>query len=160
MIGLHATFGVAVAYGLIQLFIHARSVLILIGLAFFIAAGLDPIVGWLVRHGVPRWAAVVVVIVGGDAIVAGVLAAAIPPMASEATSLAHQIPHYIQDLQDKNSQLGKLNVKYHVQDRLTKLLTSEIIDQGPGDRRVEITIAVLSIEEEEEFTRSSCSPTG
>ena len=124
MIGLHAAFGVAVAYGLIELFIHARSVLILIGLAFFIAAGLDPIVGWLVRHGVPRWAAVVVVIVGGVGIVAGFLAAAIPPMASEATALAHQIPHYLHDLQDRNSQLGKFNVKYHVQDRLTKLLTS------------------------------------
>ena len=124
MIGLHAAFGVAVAYGLIELFIHARSVLILIGLAFFIAAGLDPIVGWLVRHGMPRWAAVLVVIVGGLGIVAGFLAAAIPPMASEATALAHQIPHYLHDLQDRNSQLGKLNVKYHVQDRLTKLLTS------------------------------------
>jgi hypothetical protein len=77
MIGLYAAFGVAVAYGLIQLFIHARSVLILIGLAFFIAAGLDPIVGWLVRHGMPRWAAVLVVIVGGLGIVAGFLAAAI-----------------------------------------------------------------------------------
>ena len=124
MIGLHAAFGVAVAYGLIELFIQARSVLILIGLAFFIAAGLDPIVGWLVRHGVPRWAAVVIVIVGGVGIVAGFLAAAIPPLASEATALAHQIPHYLHDLQDRNSQLGKFNVKYHVQDRLTKLLTS------------------------------------
>ena len=124
MIGLYAAFGVAVAYGLIELFIGARSVLILIGLAFFIAAGLDPIVGWLVRHGMPRWAAVLVVIVGGLGIVAGFLAAAIPPMASEATALAHQIPHYLHDLQDRNSQLGKFNVKYHVQDRLTKLLTS------------------------------------
>jgi predicted PurR-regulated permease PerM len=124
MIGLYAAFGVAVAYGLIELFIRARSVLILIGLAFFIAAGLDPIVGWLVRHGMPRWAAVLVVIVGGLGIVAGFLAAAIPPMASEATALAHQIPHYLHDLQNRNSQLGKFNVKYHVQDHLTKLLTS------------------------------------
>jgi len=73
---------------------------------------------------VPRWAAVLVVIVGGLGIVAGFLAAAIPPMTSEATALAHQIPHYLHDLQDRNSQLGQLNVQYHVQDRLTKLLTS------------------------------------
>jgi predicted PurR-regulated permease PerM len=124
MIGLTGAFGVAVAYGIIQLFLHARSVLILIFLAFFIAAGLDPLVGWLVRHRVPRWGAVLIVVVGGMGIVGGFLAAAIPPMASEATSLAHQIPHYLQDLQNKNSQLGKFNVKYHVQDRLTKLLTS------------------------------------
>jgi predicted PurR-regulated permease PerM len=124
MIGLMAAFGVAVAYGLIELVLKSRSVLILIFLAFFIAAGLDPLVGWLVRHRVPRWAAVVIVIVGVLAVVGGFLAAAIPPLASEATSLAHQVPHYLHDLQNRNSQLGKLNVKYHVQDRLTKLLTS------------------------------------
>jgi predicted PurR-regulated permease PerM len=124
MIGLTAAFGVAVAYGLIELVLKSRSVLILIFLAFFIAAGLDPIVGWLVRHRVPRWAAVLIVVGGGLAVVAGFLAAAIPPLAGEATSLAHQIPHYVHDLQNRNSQLGKLNVKYHVQDRLTKLLTS------------------------------------
>ena len=124
MIGLYGALGVAVAYGLLELFVRARSVLILIFLAFFIAAGLDPIVGWLVRHRMPRWAAVLIVVAGGLAVMGGVLAAAIPPMASEATALAHQVPHYLHDLQDRNSQLGKLNVKYHVQDRLTKLLTS------------------------------------
>ncbi len=124
MIGLMAAFGVAVAYGLIELVVKARSVLIIIGLAMFIAAGLDPIVGWLVRHRFPRWAAVLTVIICGVAIVGGFLAAAIPPLASEATSLAHQIPHYVQDLQNRNSQLGKLNVKYHIQQRLTTLVSS------------------------------------
>jgi predicted PurR-regulated permease PerM len=124
MIGLMAAFGVALAYGLIELIVKARSVLIIVGLAMFIAAGLDPIVGWLVRHRFPRWAAVLTVIVCGVAIVGGFLAAAIPPLASEATALAHQIPHYIQDLQNRNSQLGKLNVKYHIQQRLTSLVTS------------------------------------
>jgi predicted PurR-regulated permease PerM len=125
MIGLMAAFGVAVAYGLIELIVKARSVLIIVGLAMFIAAGLDPIVGWLVRHRFPRWAAVLTVIVCGVAVVGGFLAAAIPPLASEATSLAHQIPHYVQDLQNRNSQLGKLNVKYHIQQRLTDLISSK-----------------------------------
>jgi predicted PurR-regulated permease PerM len=124
MIGLTGAFGVAVAYGLIQLVVGARSVLILIGLALFIAAGLDPIVGWLVRHRMPRWAAVLTVVVCGLAITAGFLAAAIPPLANEATALAHQIPHYMHDLQNRNSQLGRLNVKYHIQDRLTKLVSN------------------------------------
>jgi predicted PurR-regulated permease PerM len=123
MIGMLAAFGVAVAYGLIELITGARSVLIIIGLALFVAAGLDPVVGWLVRHRVPRWAAVLVVIGCAAAVAGGFLAAAIPPLASEATALAHQIPHYLHDLQDRNSELGKLNVKYHIQDRLTKLVT-------------------------------------
>ena len=123
MIGMTGAFGVAVAYGLIELFLRARSVLIIIGLALFVAAGLDPIVGWLVRHRMPRWAAVLTVIGCALAIVAAFLAAAIPPLASEATALAHQIPHYMHNLQDRNSQLGKFNVKYHIQQRLTSLVT-------------------------------------
>jgi predicted PurR-regulated permease PerM len=123
MIGMTAAFGVAVAYGVVELFIRARSVLIIIGLAAFIAAGLDPVVGWLVRHRIPRWAAVVIVVGCALGVAAAFLAAAIPPLASEATSLAHQIPHYMHNLQDRNSQLGRLNFKYHIQQRLSKLVT-------------------------------------
>jgi predicted PurR-regulated permease PerM len=124
MVGMTGALGVALAYGLVELVIRARSVLIIIGLALFIAVGLDPVVGWLVRHRMPRWAAVVTVIGCALAIAAAFLAAAIPPLASEATALAHQIPHYMHSLQDRNSQLGKLNVRYHVQQRLSKLVTS------------------------------------
>jgi predicted PurR-regulated permease PerM len=124
MIGMAGAFGVAVTYGLVELFIRARAVLIIVGLAMFIAAGLDPVVGWLVRHRFPRWAAVLTVIVTGAAIVGGFLAAAIPPLASEATALAHQIPHYMTSLQDKNSELGKLNTKFKIEPRLESLVTS------------------------------------
>jgi predicted PurR-regulated permease PerM len=124
MVGMMAAFGVAVAYALIEVIIRARSVLIIIGLAAFIAAGLDPIVGWLVRHRMPRWAAVLTVVGCALAIAAAFLAAAIPPLANEATALAHQIPHYMHALQDRNSQLGRLNVKYHIQQRLSSLVTS------------------------------------
>jgi predicted PurR-regulated permease PerM len=56
-------------------------------------------------------------------VAAAFLAAAIPPLASEATSLAHQIPHYMHNLQDRNSRLRRLNFKYHIQQRLSKLVT-------------------------------------
>jgi predicted PurR-regulated permease PerM len=124
MIGMTGAFGVVLAYGLVEVAIRARSVLIIIGLALFIAVGLDPVVGWLVRHRVPRWAAVLTVIGCALAVAAAFLAAAIPPLASEATALAHQIPHYMHSLQDRNSHLGKLNVKYHIQQHLSKLVTS------------------------------------
>jgi predicted PurR-regulated permease PerM len=124
MIGLSGAFGVAVTYGLVELFIRARAVLIIIGLAMFIAAGLDPVVGWLVRHRFPRWAAVLTVIVALLAIIGGFLAAAIPPLASEATALAHQIPNYVHSMQDKNSELGKLNTRFKIQQHLESLLSS------------------------------------
>jgi predicted PurR-regulated permease PerM len=123
-VGMAAAAGVAVTIGVVELLIRARSVLFLLGLAIFLAAGLDPVVNWLTRHRFPRWAAVLAVIAGLAAIVAAFLAAAIPPLASQTASLVHQIPHYAHTLQSHNSALGRLNLKYHIQERLTRLLTS------------------------------------
>lgn len=58
VLGMTAAAGVAVTYGVVELILAARQVLILIGLAFFVAMGLEPAVSWLVRHRLPRWAAV------------------------------------------------------------------------------------------------------
>jgi predicted PurR-regulated permease PerM len=124
-IGMSAAAGVAVTYGVVELIIRARSVLVLIGLALFIAAGLDPVVSRLIRRGLPRWAAVLVVVLGLLAVAGGFMAAAVPPLAAQATALVHQMPHYMHQLQDHNSELGKLNSKYHIQQRLTSLLTSK-----------------------------------
>ena len=124
-IGMTAAAGVAVTYGLVELIVKARSVLILIGLAMFIAAGLDPVVDWLCRHRVPRWAAVVTVIAGAVAVIGGFLAAAVPPLAAQTTALIHQMPHYMHELQDHNSTLGRLNTRYHVQQRITSLISAK-----------------------------------
>src|SRR5436305_3719903 len=57
-IGMTAAAGVAVTIGAVELLVRARSVLFLLGLAIFVAAGLDPVVNWLTSHRLPRWAAV------------------------------------------------------------------------------------------------------
>jgi predicted PurR-regulated permease PerM len=155
MIGMTAAFGVAVTYGLVEVFVRARAVLILIGLALFIAVGLEPVVNWLVRHRIPRWAAVVAVVLCSLGVIAAFLAAAIPPLTSEVTALAHQIPHYMHDLQNRNSQLGKLNARFHVQQTLTRLVTSRggslvggVLGAGAlviGTASAILTVLVLSI---------------
>lgn len=123
-IGMSAAAGVAVTYGVVELVIRARSVLILIGLALFIAAGLDPVVSRLTRRGLPRWAAVLVVVLALLAVAGGFIAAAVPPLASQTTALVHQMPQYMHQLQNHNSGLGRLNARYHIEQRLTSLLTS------------------------------------
>jgi predicted PurR-regulated permease PerM len=75
--------GVALTAGLVELIISARNVLVLIGLALFLAVGLEPAVAALVRRGLPRWAAVTAVCVGLLALVGGFLAAAIPPLIAQ-----------------------------------------------------------------------------
>jgi len=125
MVGMMGAAGVAVTIGLVELFLKASSVLILIGLAFFIAAGLDPVVVWLNRHGVRRWAAVLIVILALFAFVGGFIAAAIPPVSAQTSALINELPKYVHELQDHSSTLGKLNDKYHLQQRVTTLLSTK-----------------------------------
>jgi predicted PurR-regulated permease PerM len=125
MIGLTGAAGIAVTVGLVELLISARSVLILIGLAFFIAAGLDPVVVWLTRLGLRRWAAVTVVAFALVVLAGGFIAAAIPPLAAQTSTLINELPHYVHDLQNHSSTLGKLNDKYHIEQRLTSLMSTK-----------------------------------
>ena len=123
-IGMSAAAGVAVAFGIVELIVKARSVLVLIGLALFIAAGLDPLVTWLCKRGLPRWAAVLTVVGALLALGAGFIAAAVPPLAAQTTALVHGLPHYMRELKSHNSHLGRLNAKYHIQQHLSSLLSS------------------------------------
>jgi predicted PurR-regulated permease PerM len=124
-VGMAAAAGVAVTIALVELIIHARSVLVLVGLALFLAAGLDPAVTWLTNHGLRRWQAVLVTLVVLAGMVAGFLAAAIPPLAAQTTALVNELPKYLHTLQDHNSQIGKLDAQYHIQDRVRNLLQTK-----------------------------------
>jgi predicted PurR-regulated permease PerM len=131
-IGMSAAAGVAVTYGLVELVIRARSVLVLIGLALFIAAGLDPAVTWLTRHRLPRWTAVLVVLATAIAVLAGFLVAAIPPLAGQASALASHLPHYLHSMNDPHSSLGRLNLRYHLVQKAQQLLTTHGSDIASG----------------------------
>jgi predicted PurR-regulated permease PerM len=122
VMGLLGAAGVAVTYGLVQLLIASREVLILIGLALFLAIGLEPAVRALTRW-LPRWLAVTAVILVMLGIVGGFLAAAIPPLVSQSGQLVHHLPDYLHQLQDRSSLLGRLNAQFHVQQRLTDLVS-------------------------------------
>jgi predicted PurR-regulated permease PerM len=124
-VGMAAAAGVAVTIGVVELIIHAWSVLVLIGLALFLAAGLDPAVTWLTRHGLRRWQAVLVTLVVLAGMLVGFLAAAIPPLAAQTTALVNELPKYLHTLQDHNSQIGKLDAQYHLQDRIRHLLQTK-----------------------------------
>jgi predicted PurR-regulated permease PerM len=123
-IGMAGAAGVAITIALLELAIRARSVLLLIGLALFIAAGLDPVVSWLTRRRVPRPAAVVIVLLALVGVIGGFIAAAIPPLAVQTSNLISELPHYAHALQNHNSELGRLNAKYHIQQRLSDLLAT------------------------------------
>ncbi|MGA8330230.1 MAG: AI-2E family transporter [Mycobacterium sp.] len=118
-IGLTASAGVAVTYGLVRVLGSLSSVLLLIGVAFFLAMGLEPAVSWFVNRGLRRWLATTLVFVVFLAALAGFVAAAIPPLAQQAAELIHQVPNYLQQAQDHSSAIGRLNDRFHLQQRIT-----------------------------------------
>jgi predicted PurR-regulated permease PerM len=121
-IGLTGALGVAVAATLAWTVIAAGQILVLLGLALIIAVGLDPAVAWLHRHGLPRWLAVVIVLVGALGIFAGFVALAIPVLVTQASTLAGDLPHYLRILNNHNTTLGKLNTRFHIVTSLQHLV--------------------------------------
>ncbi|MDT5139133.1 MAG: hypothetical protein QOD58_3395 [Mycobacterium sp.] len=136
-VGMMAAAGVAATYAAVQVVTSLSSVLILIGVAFFLALGLEPATSWFVNHKLPRWAATTLVFVIFIGLVGGFVAAAIPPLAEQASQLIRQAPHYVQQAQDHSSTIGRLNDRFHLQQRINDAVNgsggsalSELVSAG------------------------------
>lgn len=118
-LGMAASAGVAVTYGAVLVLGSMSSMLLLVGVAFFLALGLEPATSWLVGRRLPRWAATAVVFLVFMVSMGAFVAAAIPPLVDQAGQLVAQAPQYLQQLQDHASFIGRLNDRFHVQQRVT-----------------------------------------
>lgn len=121
-IGFVGALGVACAFALSYVVVVVGQILVLIGLAFFLAVGLDPAVRWLYRRGLPRWASVALVLLASFGVFVLFVALAVPLAVTQASHLAKDIPTYLNSLKNHHSTIGKLNYKYHIVSRLQKLL--------------------------------------
>ena len=120
-LGFMGAIGVLVALLAGALVHELSTVLVYIGVALFIALGLDPLVTFLERY-IPRWAAitiVVVVVLGGFA---GVVFAIVPILVEQATNLVQNFPDIVQDIsrqswvQDLSRQFaGSLDIDHALQ---------------------------------------------
>jgi predicted PurR-regulated permease PerM len=119
-VGMAAAAGVAVTYGAVRLLESMSSILVLIGVAFFLALGLEPAASWFVKRRLPRWAATTLVLVIFLTLLGAFVGAAIPPLAEQAGELIKQAPHYMQQAQDHSSAVGRLNDRFHLQQRITE----------------------------------------
>jgi predicted PurR-regulated permease PerM len=113
-IGLTGGLGVAVAYVIARGIGDITSVLIIIGLALFIAIGLNPVLAFLVRHGLSRGLAVAIVTFGFVLVVVGFVLAAVPPVSHEVHSLVTNYPRYKADLASGRGWAGGLVSKLHL----------------------------------------------
>jgi predicted PurR-regulated permease PerM len=121
-IGFVGALGVACAFAVGYIIVAIGQILVLVGLALFLAVGLDPPVRWLYRRGITRWAAVTIVLAAALGAFVLFLMFAVPLAVTQASHLASDVPHYLHTLNNRHTQLGKLNAKYHIVTRLQKVL--------------------------------------
>jgi predicted PurR-regulated permease PerM len=117
-IGLYGAFGVAIAYAVARGIEDVSSVLIIIGVALFIAIGLDPIIRMLTSKGFSRGAAASAVTLGFVLVIAAFVLVAVPPISHEAHSLVANYPRYKSELLSGKGWAGQLAVKLHLSDYL------------------------------------------
>jgi predicted PurR-regulated permease PerM len=113
-VGLMGAFGVAVAYVIARGIADITSVLVIIGLALFIAIGLDPIIDFFVSRGLKRGWAVTIVTIGFLLLIAGFVLAAVAPISHEVSTLVKNYPKYKANIAAGKGWAGKLAQKLHL----------------------------------------------
>lgn len=113
-VGMTGAFGVAVAYAVVRGIADITSVLIVIGLALFLAVGLNPIIEWLSGHHLARGIAVGIVVACFILVVAGFVLAAVPPISHEVQTLIKDFPRYKADVASGRGWLGQIAAKLHL----------------------------------------------
>ncbi|MFF7725367.1 AI-2E family transporter [Streptomyces sp. NPDC008001] len=112
--GFSVGLGLTLAYTVLETLLRISSVLTLLLLALFVAVSLEPVVAWLARRRLGRGRAVVVVVLGMLAVLAGFLALVIPPVSAEISALVDAVPKWLEQLHDHHSALGRLEDRFHL----------------------------------------------
>jgi predicted PurR-regulated permease PerM len=113
-IGLTGALGVAIAYVAYRGLSDISSVLIIVGVALFIAIGLNPIIVLLTDRGLSRGAAASLVTLGFALVIALFIVIAVPPISHEVSGLVSHYPRYKRELIAGKGWAGKLAVKLHL----------------------------------------------
>ena len=126
---------------LLHVILSARSVLVYLLIAIFLALAINPLVGWLMRRGVRSrglsagLACLLVVIA-----IAGIGFAFIPTLVDNVNNFADAAPGYVQDLTKGKGRLGFLETKYHVVERL-----ESYVKQGGAKKLFGLSGAAISV---------------
>lgn len=108
----------------------ARSILIWIGVALFLALALNPLVEWLMVHGVPRRGlAVAVAFVGTILAIVALAATVVPTIVDQVNDFVDAVPDYVQELAAGRGKLGFLEREYQITERVR-----EAVSEGGASR--------------------------
>ena len=148
-VGLTGALGVGVVYLLFRGLTDVTSVLVIVGVALFIAIGLNPIIDFLLSKSIPRGAAVAIVTLGFLAVVVGFIILVVPPVAHEFNVLITNYPHYKANLIAGRGWVGRLTHKFHLTNYLdgkakVKLPVADGI-LGAGRILLSLSVATVSV---------------
>ncbi|KQN45203.1 AI-2E family transporter [Frigoribacterium sp. Leaf44] len=96
--GLIATLGGGLGVGIIVALMALSTILVYIGLAFFLALAFEPVVRRLARAGAPRWVGVIVAVVLVVGVVVGIVAAVVPALIEQIGHVVRTAPATLQEL--------------------------------------------------------------
>jgi predicted PurR-regulated permease PerM len=131
-IGFAGAVGAGMAYLLYQALVSARSVLVLVVVAAFLAIGLNPTVDRLERTGMRRGGAVGIVFLGLLAFFGAFGYAVLPPVVEQVANFVEAVPGYIRDLQ-ANPRVQELDERFGLVDRANEYVTGELGTQVAGN---------------------------
>lgn len=97
-VALVATLGVGVGMLLLNSVQTLSTILLYVGTALFLSLGLDPVISWLERRKLPRWAAVLITILGVLGVFAGIILTIVPVIVDQISQLIAQIEETAQTL--------------------------------------------------------------
>jgi predicted PurR-regulated permease PerM len=113
MLGFLLAVGALLAYWLGGLLLSVSGILVLVVVALFLAAGLNPLVVLLGRHGLSRAWAVVAVIAGVLAVLTLFLFALVPVIADQVSAIINNAPGYFETLR-RNHTVQQLDDQFNI----------------------------------------------
>ncbi|WP_460768329.1 AI-2E family transporter [Mariniluteicoccus flavus] len=128
-IGFFGTLGAMVAWGLTLMLGQLQSILIIILVSLFLALGLNPLVEAVVRRGLRRGLAVLLVALSilGLLVLAGW--AVVPVFTEQITTLIGNAPNYLEGLR-RNEQIAELDRRFQIIEKATAYLNGgTMLDQ-------------------------------
>jgi predicted PurR-regulated permease PerM len=98
-----------------------RTILVLVLIALFVAISFEPLVARLIRRGMPRPAAVAVVMGVLILLLGAFVWSVVPPVAEQTGRLLGDLPGYLSRLSEQYRPVREVTDRYHLTDRLTAL---------------------------------------
>ena len=114
--------GLLGAYLVLALVQAIGSILVLVVVAMFLAAGLNPAVEWLMRRGLKRSWSVFAVIVGVLAALVLFFVALVPVITDQVAAIADNVPRWFDEL-GNNKQIQELDAEWQLLDKIKDFVT-------------------------------------